>query len=264
MGGGKGGDSVLSIAICDDEASYVEETTALVQAYLRHHPELSGQIHTFRRGQELLCQVEKIRGFDLYLLDIIMPGLNGIQTGQRLRDFGDGGEIIYLTTSSDYAIDSYSVRAFFYLLKPIDKGRLFEVLDAAVEKLNHRRQKAALITTRDGPRRILLDQILYVERVGRGLRYYCSGGSVDSMSLRVTFRAAVEPLLADPRFCQCGSSFAFNLQHVAGVKGQEVLLDSGGSVIIPRASVPLLKQAWGSFWLEESWQTDAGQKGGRR
>ena len=101
MGGGKGGDSVLSIAICDDEASYVEETTALVQAYLRHHPELSGQIHTFRRGQELLCQVEKIRGFDLYLLDIIMPGLNGIQTGQRLRDFGDGGEIIYLTTSSD-------------------------------------------------------------------------------------------------------------------------------------------------------------------
>ena len=126
-----------------------------------------------------------------------------------------------------------------------------EVLDAAVKKLNDRRSKAVLIATKDGPRRLLLDQILYVERVGRGLRYFCSGGAVDSLSLRVPFHAAVEPLLADSRFCQCGSSFAFNLQHVTGVSRQEVLLDSGGSVAIPRASVAPFKHAWGRFWLEE-------------
>lgn len=242
---------MLSIAICDDETQYVQQAVKLIQEYLHRHPELNGQIHTFQRGQELLCEVEEVGGFDLYLLDIIMPELNGIQTGQRLRELGDGGEIIYLTTSPDYAIDSYSVRAFFYLLKPIETDRLLGVLDAAVEKLNDRRRKAVLVTTRDGPRRILLDQILYVERVGRGLRYYCSGGTVDSMSLRVTFHAAVEPLLGDPRFCQCGSSFAFNLQHVAGVKGQEVLLDTSSAVAIPRASVSALKHAWGSYWLEE-------------
>ena len=252
---------MLRIAVCDDEEQYVQQTANFVQEYLRRHPELSGQVHTFQRGQELLCQVEEDGGFDLYLLDIIMPGLNGIQTGQQLRELGNGGEIIYLTTSSDYAVDSYSVRAFFYLLKPIEQERLFEVLDAAVKKLSHRRQKAVLITTREGPRRILLDQILYVERVGRSLRYYCSNGTVDSMSLRVTFHTAVEPLLADPRFFQCGSSFAFNLRHVAGVKGQELLLDNGGFVAIPRASVPSLKNAWGSFWLEESRQTDTDQKG---
>lgn len=243
---------MLSIAICDDEACHVQQTVNMVQEYLHHHPELSGQIHTFSCGQELLYQVEETGGFDIYLLDIIMQGLDGIQTGQHLRELNDGGEIIYLTTSSDYAIDSYSVRAFFYLLKPLEKEKLFEVLDAAVEKLNKRRRKAVLITTRDGPRRILLDQILYVERVGRGLRYYCSCGAVDSMSLRVTFHAAVEPLLADPRFCQCGSSFAFNLQHVAGVKGQEVLLDNGCTVAIPRASISSFKNAWGNFWLEET------------
>ena len=242
---------MLSIAICDDEAEYVQQTVNFVREYLDHHPAESGQIHAFQRGQELLYQVEETGGFDLYLLDIIMPGLNGIQTGQQLRELGNGGEIVYLTTSPDYAIDSYSVRAFFYLLKPIEKERLFAVLDAAVEKLRDRRQKAALVTTKDGPRRVLLDQILYVERVGRGLRYYCSCGAVDSLSLRVTFHAAVEQLLADPRFCQCGSSFAFNLQHVAGVRGQDVLLDSGGSVAIPRASVHAFKNAWGSFWLEE-------------
>ena len=242
---------MLNIAICDDEACYVQQITNFLQEYFQCHPELSGQIHPFQRGQELLYQVEESGGFDLYLLDIIMPGINGIQTGRQLRELGEGGEIIYLTTSSDYAVDSYSVRAFFYLLKPLEKERLFAVLDTATKKLNERRSKAVLIGTKDGPRRILLDQILYVERVGRGLRYYCAGGPLDSMSLRVPFRTAVEPLLADPRFFQCGSSFAFNLHHVAGVSGQEVLLDSGGSVTIPRASVAPFKHAWGNFWLEE-------------
>ena len=242
---------MLRIAICDDEAQYVHQTAKLVQEYLGGRPDLSGQVFPFRLGRELLCQVEETGGFDLYLLDIIMPGLNGIETGRQLRQLGDGGEIVYLTTSADYAVDSYSVRAFFYLLKPLEKDRLFQVLDAAVKKLNERRSKAVLITTKDGPRRVLLDQILYVERVGRSLRYFCSGGAVDSLSLRVPFHTAVEPLLADPRFCQCGSSFAFNLQHVTGVSGQEVLLDSGGPVAIPRASVAPFKHAWGRFWLEE-------------
>ena len=248
---------MFRIAICDDEAQDVQQITKRVREYFRRHPEWSGRIHTFQSGQDLLCQAEETGGFDLYLLDIIMPGLDGIQTGRRLREHGNGGEIIYLTTSSDYAIDSYSVRAFFYLLKPVDETRLFEVLNAAFEALNERRSKAVLVPTKEGSCRLLLDQILYVERVGRGLRYYCSGGSVDTTSLRVAFRSAVEQLLADPRFFQCGSSFAFNLQHVAGVKGQEVLLDNGSSVAIPRASVSPFKSAWGNFWLEESWQTGA-------
>lgn len=242
---------MLSIAICDDEERYVQQTVTWMQEYLQHRPELSGQIHTFQNGQDLLDQVEESGGFDLYLLDVLMPELNGIQTGQQLRERGDGGEMIYLTTSSDFAVDSYSVGAFFYLLKPVEKERLFEVLNAAVEKLRNRRQKAILVTTREGPRRILLDQILYVERVGRGIRYLCSSGSVDSTSLRVPFHAAVAQLLADSRFYQCGSSFVFNLQHVVGVKGKEVLLDNGRAVAVPRASVPSFKNAWGCFWLED-------------
>lgn len=75
------------------------------------------------------------------------PELNGIQTGQQLRALGNGGEIIYLTISPDCAIDSYSVRASFYLLKPLDRDQLSEVLDTAVKKLDSRRNRAMLVTT---------------------------------------------------------------------------------------------------------------------
>ena len=99
---------MLRIAICDDETRFLHQAANFVQEYLHGHPELSGHIHTFRYGQELLYQVEETGGFDLYLLDIIMPGPNGIQTGLQLRELSNSGEIVYLTTSSDYAVDSYS------------------------------------------------------------------------------------------------------------------------------------------------------------
>ena len=242
---------MLRIALCDDEKKQLSQAAAMLNAYLSSRPDLSGQVESFRSGSTLLARVEDVGGFDLYVLDILMPELSGIDTGRRLRALGDGGEIIYLTSSNDFAADSYDVRAFFYLLKPVNEGKLFQVLDAAVENLKRRRSSAVVVTTVDGPRRILLERIRYVERVGRYMRYYCTDTTIDSQTIRVSFREAVAPLLADRRFCLCGASFLLNFQHVAGVNGQSALLDNGQAVILPRMSATEFKKAWGNYWLEE-------------
>lgn len=133
---------MVRIAICDDEEKQLEQTAALLNMYLQSRSGLHGQIETFCSGGELLARAESAGGFDLYVLDILMPELSGIDTGRRLRALGEGGEIVYLTCSNDFAADSYDVRAFFYLLKPVEQEKLFLVLDGAVEKLNHRRSVA--------------------------------------------------------------------------------------------------------------------------
>ena len=204
-----------------------------------------------RSGDALLARAEDAGGFDLYVLDILMPELSGIETGRRLRALGEGGEIVYLTSSNDFAADSYDVRAFFYLLKPVEEGKFFQVLDGAAEKLNRRRSSAVVVTTADGPRRILLERIRYVERVGRCMRYDCTDGTVDSQTIRISFREAAAPLLADRRFCLCGASFVLNFQHVTGVNGQTALLDNGQTVVLPRTAATEFKKAWGNYWLEE-------------
>lgn len=242
---------MLRIALCDDEEKQLNQTAVLLNTYFQSRPDLCGQVETFRSGSALLARIEEAGGFDLYVLDILMPGLSGIDTGRRLRALGDGGEIIYLTSSNDFAADSYDARAFFYLLKPVNEGKLFQVLDAAVENLKRRRSSAVVVTTVDGPRRILLERIRYVERVGRYMRYYCTDTTIDSQTIRVSFREAVAPLLADRRFCLCGASFLLNFQHVAGVNGQSALLDNGQAVILPRMSATEFKKAWGNYWLEE-------------
>lgn len=243
---------MLRIAICDDEEKQLEQTEALLNTYLQSRPGLHGQVETFRSGDALLEKARDVGGFDLYVLDILMPELSGIDTGRRLRTLGDSGEIIYLTTSNEFAADSYDVRAFFYLLKPVGEHKLFQVLDGALEKLNQRRSSAVVVSTADGPRRILLEHIRYVERVGRCMRYYCTDSTVDSQTIRFSFREAASPLLADRRFCLCGASFVLNFQHITGVNGQTALLDNGQTVALPRTAATEFKKAWGSYWLEES------------
>ncbi len=243
---------MLRIAICDDEEKHLRKTATLLQRYLLARPDLHGQVETFSSGRELLSRAEDAGGFDLYILDILMPELSGIDTGRLLRALGEGGEIVYLTSSNDFAADSYDVRAYFYLLKPVEEPKFFRVLDGAVKKLIRRRNSAVVVTTADGKRRILLERIRYVERVGRYMRYDCTDGIVESQTIRVSFREATAPLLSDRRFYLCGASLVLNFQHVAGVNGQSALLDSGQTVTLPRTAAIEFKKAWGGYWLEES------------
>lgn len=241
---------ILKVVVCDDDAASCERTRTLVLSYFQTHTALDGKAWACFEGQTLLELAAQQGGFDIYLLDILMPELNGIETGRRLRARGDRGEIVYLTNSNDFAADSYDVRALSYLLKPVEETKLFRVLDEAVERLRRQQNCSTVVYTSQGPQRIPLEQIRYAERVGRVIRYYCTDGTVDSRSIRVTFREAVAPLLDDRRFCLCGASFVLNFQYVTGVNGQTVALDNGQTVTLPRAAASDFKKAWGSYWLD--------------
>lgn len=246
---------MLRIALCDDDKAEVDKTAAMLEEYLQARPGLKGRVETFQSGEALLGRSKEPGGIDICILDILMPGLNGIETGRRLRLSGNGCEIVFLTSSNEFAADSYDVRAFFYLLKPVEQAKLFSVLDGAVRKLERRRGDAVLVGTSEGERRVLLERILYVERIGRFMRYYCTDGPVDSHTIRVPFRDMVAPLLADRRFYLCGASFVLNFRHVVGVNGQVARLDNGETVMLPRTSAAEFKRAWGAYWLDEEAST---------
>ena len=243
---------MLRIAVCDDNSEDIKTISALLHAYFQARPDLMGQVTVFAQGEALLTLSCEELNFDLYLLDVLMPGISGIQLGHRLRERGKGGEIIYLSTSDDYAVDSYEVQAFFYLRKPVEEKKLFQVLDRAVEKLKQRQDSSMIVSTSQGPRRVPLEHIRYVERVGRIMRYHCTDGLVDSQTIRASFKETAAPLLADRRFCLCGVSFVLNFQHVTGVTNHTALLDDGSEVTLPRAAVAAFKRAWGKYWLEET------------
>lgn len=244
---------MIRMALCDDEAEQRAAVGDLLRAYAAARPALAVKLSVFSSGWDLLAAAEECGGFDLYVLDIVMPELSGIDLGVRLRELYSGGTIIYLTISPEFAVDSYAARAFYYLMKPAEPAKLFEVLDQAAAALE--KQKAACVTvrTKAGLERVRLDEILYAELTGRAVRYHLADGNcLDSVTVRAPFQEETAPLLADQRFFLCGASFAVNLFYVTAVERGFLRMDGGARVPLARGLAAQAKRRWSDFWLDAS------------
>ena len=205
----------MKIAICDDLPECLEQAVSVARDYIADHKEVSLSIVSFSDPYDLLESADKIGGYDIYILDIVMPGMNGIQLGLKLRNAGHDGKIIYLTSSEEYAIDSFKVKAFDYIMKPVVKPVFYKAVDEALAALAIKRDKAIVVKTKDAAVRLKYDDILYVELNKRVLMYHMKDGkTVESTHLRAAFSDAVAELLSDSRFAPCGASMAVNLAHV--------------------------------------------------
>lgn len=240
----------MKIAICDDEKAYHDIIRELIAQYKLNHPNRSFSLSSFSSGTELLNHVDEYGGFDLYILDIIMPEMNGIELGTALRDRDDFGMVIYLTTSPDFALDSYKVEALNYLLKPVDAKLFFQCLDKAYSSFSRRIQDVFSVKTPDRRRIIPVADICYAERTGKQVSYYLTDNSCfRSATFNGSFRNAIADLLVHKGIILVGSSFAVNLFHVTEVTKSDLILTGNMHVPIPRRMYEAIKEEWADFWL---------------
>ena len=122
---------MVKIAICDDETEFLDLLSDSLDSWCRAH-QLTLQLYRFTNGDELIS-AHKAYGMDLILLDMIMPLLSGMDTARELRQHDPHVPIIFLTSSPEFALESYEVRTFWYLLKPLDEVRFHAVLDSWYE-----------------------------------------------------------------------------------------------------------------------------------
>lgn len=226
---------MLRFALCDDDPAVLSAHRAMVEEYFSLRPGLAGELTVFSAPDELLAEAER-RKFDVYLLDILMPDKNGIQLGLKLREIDEQSILIYLTSSPDFAIDSYSARAFHYLLKPAEQDKLFRVLDEAAGLLSRRQEESVVVRCRDGLRKLNVSRVVYVELFDKRLCCHLTDGEVvRSVSLRESFREAASEFLSRPDFALCGVSYAVNLDHVLRVGQGQLHLRGERTVPLSRA-----------------------------
>jgi DNA-binding LytR/AlgR family response regulator len=131
----------LKIALCDDNKADLLQLVTLLDAY-RHVRKLELSYKCFQNALDLIASMESLE-YDLILLDVLMPGINGIQAAREIRQADNRMEIIFLTTSPEFAVDSYSVRAYYYILKPATEEKLFPILDRLIN--NSRKPDDSLV-----------------------------------------------------------------------------------------------------------------------
>ncbi len=242
--------NIMKVAICDDEKSCRMDVLEKADEYNKQNSNAIS-FSAFSSAKALIEATEKSGGFDVYVLDIVMPEMNGIELGKWLRDNGHEGKIIYLTSSEEYAIESYRVKAFDYILKPVEKDVFFKSLDEIVAALSSKSEKSIIVKTKENSIRLTFDSIMYAELCRRVIVYHLSDGkTVQSIMIRTTFSEAVQELLRDSRFVLCGAGMVANLQHITMVDNEALDFKNSCKVYLSKKACREVRSAWYDYWFD--------------
>ena len=220
----------MYIAICDDLNEELDRVSDLLEKW-KSEKKAPLRYRRFSSAMAMLDAIGEER-FDLYLLDIMMPGMSGLDAAAEIRQKDDAAEIVFLTTSPGFAYESYGVRALDYLLKPVQKERLHPILD----KLLFREQKPAEgLTIKCGTTfvRVLFSQLSHVEVSGKHIYFSMVDGTVHEMF--GTLREVEPQLLHRQEFVRCHRAYIVNLLQVAELSATGIRTFSGKMLPVSRS-----------------------------
>lgn len=207
----------MRIAIVEDEAQQREQLHTYIQQYAGETGQ-SFEVVLFSNGGDLLKDYTP--QYDIILLDIEMPGLNGMEAAERLRSMDGDVVLMFVTNMAQYAINGYAVGALDFVLKPVNYYTFTVRLARAIRRARQRKNGQILLTLPDCVRRLDTQQIHYVEVQNRMLHYHTELGE---FVLRGTMQSA-EKELSRYHFVRCNHWYLVNLSHVAEVRRDMVVV----------------------------------------
>ena len=229
----------MYIAVCDDQREDLEKLMQLLHEWQENR---RAAVHwkTFRSGAELLDAAEKER-FTLYLLDIMMPGTDGLAAAREIRTFDDTADIVFLTSSPGFAYESYGVHALDYLLKPVRAEMLYPILDRIFLR-EQRPQEGLTLKCGSTLVRVPFSQLVYVEVSGKHLYFNLIDGTVREVF--GTLKEYELLLLDRPEFMQTHRSYIVNMLQVSELSSAGIHTFTGKNLPVSRLLYPQLQKEY--------------------
>ena len=223
----------MRIAICDDEEIYRVELKTILDKLLVN---VDYNIDTFDDGRQLMESFSKAP-YDLVFLDIEMPAVDGITLAKSIRSRSENVFIVFLTGHIEYALEGYEVNALRYLTKPVDIGKLKEVIRYVQEKQGSARQ---LIIREDGEE-ILIDigDVIYMESMNQNVRIVSAKGE---HVIRYNIGDFEEQLKNDG-FFRIHRGYLISLSKVKKLVKSDVIMEDGTALPVSRSNLKPLKEA---------------------
>jgi DNA-binding LytR/AlgR family response regulator len=216
----------MNILICDDMAKDANELAAML-ASLGYEI----QISIFADPFKALRYIQSGAFVDVCFLDIVMPEMSGIKLAEKLREIHYAGEIVFLTTFNSFASQSYQVRAFSYMLKPVNGEKLNSVMNA-LQNMQANAENGLSVKMHGAASVIPFRDIAYVEASHNAICINLLDKSV--IKVYVAIGKITQQLLQDGRFDRCHRSFIVNLSEVKTVENNEVVMKSGKNIPISK------------------------------
>ncbi len=240
---------MIGIALCDDCTDDIAKLAEYAELFAREHSEYSLQTRTFAAPSELIKYLDRNCGFDLYILDVVMPEITGIELAKKIRERGEHAEILFLTCSREYAVDAFSVHASGYLIKPVEKNSFDEELLRAIRKLTSKEDDAFTVKTKSGMRRIDLRELVMIESFNHTRVFTFSDGS--KLESPVTLSELFEQLSGHDNFYMPHRAYIVNLDHIAGIARYELIMAGDCHIPIPKKQYTAVEERFFNYFFKD-------------
>lgn len=203
---------MINVAVVEDENGAAE----LLLSYFNVFSENKGEkFHIVRFDNPVNFLTNYKPNFDLVLMDIDLPDINGMDTSRRLRKIDKTVTLIFVTNLAQFAVTGYEVDAFDYIVKPVSYYDFSFKLERALERIKSRKLTKIPITVDDAIKCITASEIKYVEVIGHKLIYHTTEGNFETTgSLK-----DLEQKLANADFAKCNNCYLVNLCYITGLQG---------------------------------------------
>lgn len=199
------------IAIVEDEAAFVAQLQEYLDKYQEEN-DVRFKVSVFEDGEDILKNYQPL--YDIIMLDIEMPRLNGMQAAEQIREQDTDVTLMFITNMAAYAIRGYEVGALDFVMKPINYYTFSMKLTRVLKRTKQKAQQEILLTLPDGVKKLNVQQIYYVEVQNRMLSYHTDEGVFE---MRGTMQS-VEQMFAPYAFAKCNHWYIVNLKHVSEVR----------------------------------------------
>lgn len=156
---------MINVAILDDEAVYLDKEKEITEAYFREKQE-DCRVDTFQSIEWFVSGLKETC-YDLYILDVEMPGKNGLEVSREIRKLYPEPVIIFITNYVDYAIEAYEVNTFRYIPKSRLETKLTEAYDALFLILMEKNEKYYVIEKKGTLEKLAYSEIFYLRKEGK-------------------------------------------------------------------------------------------------
>ncbi|MEE0433981.1 MAG: response regulator transcription factor [Peptococcaceae bacterium] len=235
---------MIRLAICDDDAQAVADHQTMAEKALRENG-YAVSVTTYTQSENLLADVcDDGYVYDLILLDVEMPQLDGMTLVARLTPHLPQVLVIFITSHREYAIDAFALNIFRYVPKDELETRLPQALCDAAKRISLEDGKCYTIQTVSRLEKLPLKDILYIAREGKNVCFITTHGA----SLERTSLAQVMEQLDDAAFIYIDRGMIVNLVHLLEIKDGFAVLDSGQRLPISRGHLADVKARVATYW----------------
>lgn len=228
----------MNIAIIDDIASDAEQLKRIITSYFENR-QIPTEIRYFSSAEAFFDDYRP-GNFQILFLDIYMDGITGMEAARRIRNQSDDCILVFVTTSSEFAVESYDVNAAYYLLKPFQPEKLCQILDSFRLKEALHARYIEIISDRV-PVRVPLHSILYADTFLNAVCLHTDAGPLRSY---LTFHKFEEQIRDCHNFLSCYRGCMVNMDRIQEATDDGFLLDNGETVQIRKRGSAAIRKAY--------------------